>query len=110
MTVKVSSNWFTSSWEDTYTILVARWLNSGNMTLQTRYHSRLQDLRSDEACEFLLAHPNYIAWLRAPDSRLLVILGEMGSGKTVAMGFLIDELRRRNEHQLPQAKICYYYC
>lgn len=80
------------------------------MTLQTRYHSRLQDLRSDEACEFLLAHPNYIAWLCAPDSRLLVILGEMGSGKTVAMGFLVDELRRRNEHQLPQAKICYYYC
>ncbi|KAG9240034.1 hypothetical protein BJ878DRAFT_562488 [Calycina marina] len=26
------------------------------------------------------------------------------------MAYLIDELRRRNEHQLPQPKICYHYC
>ncbi|KAK1139007.1 hypothetical protein N8T08_001586 [Aspergillus melleus] len=35
---------------------------------------------------------------------------DMGCGKTVAMTFLVDELSRRNEHQLPQPKICYYYC
>ncbi len=34
----------------------------------------------------------------------------MGSGKSVAMAFLVDELSRRNEHQLPRPKICYYYC
>lgn len=34
----------------------------------------------------------------------------MGFGKSVAMGFLVDELSRRNKHQLPQPKICYYYC
>jgi NACHT domain len=34
----------------------------------------------------------------------------MGCGKSVAMAFLVDELRQRNEHQLPQPKICYHYC
>jgi hypothetical protein len=34
----------------------------------------------------------------------------MGCGKTVAMAFLVDELRRRKKQQLPQPKICYYYC
>ncbi|KAF2000799.1 hypothetical protein P154DRAFT_490976 [Amniculicola lignicola CBS 123094] len=26
------------------------------------------------------------------------------------MAFLVDELNRRNEHQLPRPKVCYYYC
>jgi hypothetical protein len=34
----------------------------------------------------------------------------MGSGKTVTMSFLVQELIRRNEFQLPQPKTCYYYC
>jgi hypothetical protein len=34
----------------------------------------------------------------------------MGCGKTVAMAYLVDELSRRNVHQLPQPKVCYYYC
>lgn len=34
----------------------------------------------------------------------------MGSGKTVAIAYLVDELNRRDEHQLPRPKVCYYYC
>ncbi|KND93256.1 hypothetical protein TOPH_02392 [Tolypocladium ophioglossoides CBS 100239] len=34
----------------------------------------------------------------------------MGFGKTVAMAFLIDELRRQNKHTLFQPKVCYHYC
>jgi KAP family P-loop domain len=34
----------------------------------------------------------------------------MGCGKSVAMTFLADQLRRRNKHQLPQPKMCYHYC
>jgi hypothetical protein len=34
----------------------------------------------------------------------------MGCGKSVASAFLVEELRRKSEHQLPQAKVCYYYC
>jgi hypothetical protein len=80
------------------------------MTQQSRHHARLQDLRADEACEFLLTHPNFIRWYRAPDSQRLAIFGEMGSGKTVAIAFLVDELNRRNEQQIPRPKVCYYYC
>jgi Cdc6-like AAA superfamily ATPase len=70
----------------------------------------LQDLRNDEACEFLLSHPNFTTWYHASDSQHLAILGEMGGGKTIAMAFLVDELNLRNEHQLPRPKVCYYYC
>ena len=80
------------------------------MSRQSQYHSSLQDLRADQACEFLLTDANFINWYSASDSQQLVILGDMGCGKSVAMAFLVDELSRRNEYQLPQPKICYYYC
>ncbi len=80
------------------------------MSRQSRYHADLRDLRADQACEYLLTDVHFIAWYCAPECRQLVILGDMGSGKTVAMAFLVDELSRRNEHLLPQPKICYYYC
>ena len=70
----------------------------------------MRDLRADQACVFLTSDENFVKWYRAPNSCQLVILGDMGSGKTVATAFLIDELSQRNEHQLPQPKICYYYC
>ncbi|KAG9188865.1 hypothetical protein G6011_07570 [Alternaria panax] len=100
--------------EDIKTMLydreIARWLNSGRMTVQSQYHALLQDLRTDEACEFLLTHPNFIKWYHASDTQQLVLFGEMGSGKTVAVAYLVDELNRRDEHQLPRPKVCYYYC
>jgi ankyrin repeat protein len=90
--------------------LVARWLGSERMSQQSKHHSQLQNLRADQACEFLLTDAKFISWYRAFDSQQLVILGNMGCGKSVAMAFLVDELRQRNEHQLPQPKICYHYC
>ncbi|EKG09569.1 NACHT nucleoside triphosphatase [Macrophomina phaseolina MS6] len=100
--------------EDIKTMLydheIARWLDSGKLNLQSRYHARLQDLRTDEACEILLTHSNFVDWYRASNSEWLVILGPMGCGKTVATAFLVDELSRRNEHHLPRPKVCYYYC
>lgn len=80
------------------------------MSRQSQYHAFLQDLRADSACEFLLTNTNFTNWYQAPESKQLVILGDMGCGKTVAMTYLVDELSRRNIHQLPQPKICYYYC
>ena len=91
-------------------ILVSRWLGSGKMTRQSQYHAYLQDLRDDQPCEFLLADAKFLSWYAASDSQQLVILGDLGHGKTVLMAFLVDELRRRNEHQLPQPKMCYHYC
>lgn len=89
---------------------VARWLGSGKLSQQSKYHMDLQSLRADQACAFLLSDAKFIRWYRAPNSQQLVILGDMGTGKSVAMAFLVDELRRRNEHQLPQPKLCYHYC
>ncbi|CZS94644.1 hypothetical protein WAI453_013344 [Rhynchosporium graminicola] len=89
---------------------IARWLGSGKMSQQSKYHTDLQNLRADEACEFLLLDVKFISWYTASDSQGLVILGDMGCGKSVAMAFLVDELRKRNEHQLPQPRICYHYC
>jgi hypothetical protein len=94
----------------TYTNSVGRWLGSNKLKSQSEYHESLKNLRIDEACEFLLVHPNFTNWYGASNSQQLVILGEMGSGKSVAMAFLADELMRRNDHQLPRPKVCYYYC
>lgn len=102
---------YTQSWRlHAHTTLVARWLGSDKMSRQTRYHADLRDLRADHACGVLLTNSEFTKWYCAPNSCQLVILGDMGSGKTVTMGFLVDELSRRNKYQLPQPKICYYYC
>ncbi|KAF2721180.1 hypothetical protein K431DRAFT_312687 [Polychaeton citri CBS 116435] len=89
---------------------ISRWLGVEKMSRQSRHHADLRELRADQACDFLLANPTFIEWYRAPESRQLVLLGEMGCGKTIATAFLVDELDRRNKTQLPQPKICYYYC
>ncbi|KFZ04192.1 hypothetical protein V502_10338 [Pseudogymnoascus sp. VKM F-4520 (FW-2644)] len=89
---------------------ISRWLGSNKLDQQNQYHSGLQDLQGDGACKFLLTDAKFTNWYYATDSQQLVILGDMGCGKTVAIAFLMDELRRRNKHQLPQPKICYHYC
>ena len=38
------------------------------------------------------------------------MVGGMGSGKTRAMAFLVDELSRMSMHLLPRPKLCYHYC
>lgn len=80
------------------------------MNQQARYHNRLRELRSDEACRFLLTHPEFTLWCNDSDSQQLLILGEMGCGKTVTMAFIVDELNKRNACQIPRPKVCYYYC
>ncbi|KAL4936888.1 hypothetical protein BDV06DRAFT_204043 [Aspergillus oleicola] len=93
-----------------YKTEVVNWLGSDKFSRQSEYDASLRDLRADKACEFLLEHTAFKNWYNATSPQQLVILGEMGCGKTVAMAFLVDELRRRKEHQLPQPKLCYYYC
>ncbi|KAJ2890888.1 hypothetical protein MKZ38_001226 [Zalerion maritima] len=89
---------------------ISRWLGSEKTRGQSQYHASLQEIRADQACAFLLTDAEFISWYRAPDSQQLVLLGDMGYGKTVTMAFLVDELHRRNKHQLPQSRICYHYC
>jgi hypothetical protein len=89
---------------------VGRWLDSGKMSRQSQHRGYLHDIRADEACQFLLADAQFAKWHRATTSQQLAIIGPMGTGKSVAMAFLIDELRRQSEHQLPQPKVGYHYC
>ncbi|KAL6236320.1 hypothetical protein BDW75DRAFT_207238 [Aspergillus navahoensis] len=93
-----------------YKTEVSNWLGGDKFSRQSEYDASLRDLRADKACEFLLNNTEFIKWYHTFSSQQLVILGEMGCGKTVAMAFLVDELRRRKKQQLPQPKICYYYC
>ncbi|PLB55500.1 hypothetical protein P170DRAFT_443267 [Aspergillus steynii IBT 23096] len=89
---------------------ISTWLGGEKTSRQAQHHSDLQVLRADEACEFLLEETKFVEWYQTSGSSQLAILGDMGSRKSVAMSFLVDELSRRSEQQLPQPKICYHYC
>lgn len=80
------------------------------MTRLSETHASLQKDRADKACDFLLEDAHFKDWYEAPHFRQLVIHGDMGCGKSVAISFLIDTLNLRNEFQLPRPKTCYYYC
>lgn len=87
-------------------------LGSGKLRRQHQPHVHLQEMRADNACEFLRTDAKFIGWHRGTGCRELVIVGELGSGKSVAMAFLVDELHRRNQLQVsePNVPICYHYC
>lgn len=80
------------------------------MNRQNRYHANLRDFRTDQIDVFLTTDENFIKRYRAFNFCQLIILGDMNSENIVATTFLIDELSRKNEYQLFQSKICYYYC
>ncbi|PKX89144.1 NACHT domain protein [Aspergillus novofumigatus IBT 16806] len=102
----------TYSWEaSSHTLLVARWLGSDQMSHQYQYHDELRTVRADQACKYLLETSSFVNWYDAIDnSQQLVLVGDMGCGKTVAMSFLVDILKIRNQGRLPEPKLCYYYC
>ncbi|KAH6646799.1 hypothetical protein BKA67DRAFT_525676 [Truncatella angustata] len=90
---------------------IGRWLGSGNkMQQRNQMHNSLQVLRADEACEWLSQEAHFIEWYHSEKSQHLVILGTMGSGKSVSMSYLIDKIISHNEYRIPQSKILYHYC
>ncbi|KAK7953340.1 hypothetical protein PG996_014233 [Apiospora saccharicola] len=84
--------------------------SSDKIKRQGQKHAYLQQLRADEACKLLLSNTKLTGWYNATASQELVIMGDMGCGKTAAMAFLVDELIRQNKCHLPQPKVCYHYC
>ncbi|KAK9434875.1 NACHT domain protein [Metarhizium brunneum] len=92
---------------------VAAWLGRESELVQSEHHDSLQAIRADEACEFLLKHAHFLNWYCGTDatgSQKLAMVGDMGSGKSVSMAFLVDELVKKSQFQLPRAKVYYYYC
>jgi hypothetical protein len=107
-----SKDALTYSWKaSSHALLVARWLGRDQMSHQYQYHDELRTVRADQACKYLLETSSFVKWYDAIDNfQQLVLVGDMGCGKTVAMSFLVDILKRRNQGRLPEPKLCYYYC
>ncbi|KAJ5353544.1 hypothetical protein N7541_006108 [Penicillium brevicompactum] len=77
---------------------VCRWLRADKLALQTELRSNWRVTRADQACEFLLEVPRFKSWYDATESRQLVIFGDVGHGKSVAMAFLAEMLSHKNNH------------
>lgn len=58
----------------------------------------------------MLENPIFKNWYNASESQQLVILGDMGHGKSFAMAFLAERLSLRNKYRLPRPVLCQYYC
>ncbi|KAJ4247812.1 hypothetical protein NW762_013021 [Fusarium torreyae] len=89
---------------------ISQWLGRDKLSQQSLRHVALQSPRADSACEFVLQKPEFKNWYQALDSQQLAILGDTGSGKSVLMSFLVDQLSQRRHHQLPRPMILYHYC
>ncbi|KAJ5934388.1 hypothetical protein N7466_003935 [Penicillium verhagenii] len=87
-----------------------QWLGLEKLSRQSQFRAELQGLRANEACKFLLKSYNFNRWYCTSESQQLVILGDMGHGKTFAMTFVADELSQRNKFLLPRPALCQYYC
>ncbi|CAG8407488.1 unnamed protein product [Penicillium salamii] len=77
---------------------------------QNELYAQLQDLRADGACEFLLQTELFRKWRDQSVSQKLLLLGDMGSGKSVTMSWVVHHLEQTNEPQIPHPKVCWYYC
>jgi hypothetical protein len=60
--------------------------------------------RADDACSWLTSDDAFSYWLLNRDSNVLVLLGDMGSGKTMTTAFVADSLAH------PGRPLCAYYC
>ncbi|CZT20874.1 uncharacterized protein RCC_06734 [Ramularia collo-cygni] len=89
---------------------IARWLGGDKVERQSEHHGSLASLRADDGCDFLLKDPKFVQWYRSPGISRLVILGDMGTGKSVVAAFAVDKLHERRESRVPRPIICYHYC
>ncbi|KAI1846709.1 hypothetical protein JX266_007282 [Neoarthrinium moseri] len=87
-------------------------LRTENTRLQDSLHDRWQHekQRAQEACSWFVNEPLFLDWFHSTKSELLLFCGNLGSGKTVTMSYVIDTIIQRNQHELPRALINYHYC
>ncbi|KAJ5212655.1 uncharacterized protein N7498_004301 [Penicillium cinerascens] len=93
-----------------YTNEFAQWFGKDKLSRQSELLSEWQGRRANQACQFLLENPNFNNWYNTSESQQLVILGDMGHGKSYAMAFLADKLIQKNKFRLPRPALCQYYC
>lgn len=87
-------------------------LRGEDTRLQSNLHDKWQNekQRTEDACSWFVNEPLFLDWYNSTNSELLLFYGNMGSGKTVTMSYVIDTIIKRNEHELPRALINYHYC
>lgn len=69
---------------------------------EIHYYNQLQN-RSDNACHWILEDEKFNTWRLQPQSGMLVMLGDMGSGKTMMSAFVADRLAKAHT-------ACAHYC
>ncbi|KAK3684614.1 hypothetical protein LTR37_020114 [Vermiconidia calcicola] len=68
--------------------------------------------RADDACGWILSDTNFVKWTEAGSgTNWISLLGPMGFGKTVTLGYIVDSLRTAFAPSQPVAPVvCSYYC
>lgn len=68
-----------------------------------------QKSRFPNTCEWVLEHPDYLKWSRWPDSKVLLVTGPPGFGKSTLVGYLLTELKDQ-KHQNNRVIQLYFFC
>ncbi|KAI0446340.1 hypothetical protein F4803DRAFT_504452 [Xylaria telfairii] len=74
------------------------------------FHNAIKKPRSDQACSWISQDARFKEWHLKQASGNLLLLGDMGCGKTVTANYIIDEVMRHNNAQVPKTLTCYHYC
>ncbi|EMR63265.1 putative nacht domain protein [Eutypa lata UCREL1] len=77
--------------------------------ITSEFHYKVRDECSREACEVAIKFPEFKEWCSSNKHQHLVLFGNMGSGKTVTMCYLIEELFHLKEEQ-QRPLVFYHYC
>ncbi|KAG5952138.1 hypothetical protein E4U53_001504 [Claviceps sorghi] len=94
---------------------ISQWLGVEKLRGQGEKHGQMVKLCAKESCDFLVSNHTFQTWYhapgsQAPESRQLVLLGTMGSGKTVTMAYAIEKMMKQNESRMSRPTLCYHYC
>jgi Cdc6-like AAA superfamily ATPase len=92
-------------------------LDSGSQSKEVEYYNSFKQ-RADEACTWIISTIGFCEWLKdsndgssIPASKFCILFGDMGSGKSVTTGFVVDFLV---SHPALSGSlkpfVCVYYC
>ncbi|KAI1384417.1 uncharacterized protein F4822DRAFT_445871 [Hypoxylon trugodes] len=87
---------------------VEKLLDSGKTKARSEFHSEMRRIRTDEACRWIAR--TFSTWYDTPTQQQMIILGDMGCGKTVTIAYVIDELLRQRDFHIPKPLLCFHYC
>jgi ankyrin repeat domain-containing protein 50 len=69
---------------------------------------KLQQIQTPETCTWLLGKDKYNTWADAPESSILWIYDNPGSGKSVLASYIIEQLRPKDgASAIP---LIYFFC